>query len=697
MKFKNIVGVLGGLAMAVAVALSSMPLPVLAVESGIETEKDKIEETEDGDETEKEEDEEEEDSNTEEDDLGNPEIEDVEDTEELVVPESEADNGIDTQNDDNAIDEFEDDNDIADSSETTLGNGTQRICEIIMDKANSVKAGESSSEFVISLKDLGYDVDTMTWTSEELGFEKITEDDEMSCLYLVSEKLGIDMNDVTLILRNEPDLYWWNTKYYQALEGFNVLDGGNKISITGISIYLPVSLKYGLNGDESWVDVNCEALKVAQRAVDNAKKIVEAAKSYNDIEKLRYYSEQICNSNIYNHEYYDDLDKGGDLDTNASQYVYVFDNDDETNVVCEGYAKSLKLLCNMTDFDNKTIECYNVSGFLCDVDENGELVNPGGHMWNIVSIDGKSYIIDLTNSDKNDKNEANQFNGYFFLNAPDRGSVEEGYVYYNSVGYVYYSTMEKIYGNGILALNDSDYEMPDTDSQEPTEDSTTEDSTTEDSTTEDSTTEDSTTEDSTSEDSTSEDSSSDKETESTPASTVVSNEPIVEDSKGWDSFEDKVEKAIENAVVENSTDGTEVAQAPVVVNVDLNGTDTIPEKVISTIAEKNVTIAVKVDKNTLVTIDGSKITPAEASEVKLISSRDDDGSESVGVRSQNVDIEKSIVIYKSVGLDKVGSSTVLYFENADKSLIEFRTSPVYENGFAAFEVPFVNANYKVLV
>jgi hypothetical protein len=195
------------------------------------------------------------------------------------------------------------------------------------------------------------------------------------------------------------------------------------------------------------------------------------------------------------------------------------------------------------------------------------------------------------------------------------------------------------------------------------------------------TTEEVSTSDSTSEVSTNEDSSKDEETESAPESTVVSNEPVVEDSKGWDSFEDKVEKAIEKGIV----------------NVDLNGTDTIPEKVISTIAENNVTMAVKVDKNTLVTIDGSKITPAEASQVKLISSKDDDGSESVGVRSQNVDIEKSIVIFRNMGLDKVGNSTALYFENADKSLLEFRTSPVYENGFAAFEVPFVNANYKVAI
>jgi peroxiredoxin len=107
-------------------------------------------------------------------------------------------------------------------------------------------------------------------------------------------------------------------------------------------------------------------------------------------------------------------------------------------------------------------------------------------------------------------------------------------------------------------------------------------------------------------------------------------------------------------------------------------------------------IVLEVDKNTFVTIDESRITSADASEVKLISGKNADGSETVGVRSQNTDMGKTIVIFRYVGLDKVGSNTVLFFENADKSLLEFRTSPVYENGFAAFEVPFVNANYKVI-
>jgi hypothetical protein len=261
-------------------------------------------------------------------------------------------------------------------------------------------------------------------------------------------------------------------------------------------------------------------------------------------------------------------------------------------------------------------------------------------------------MVDLTSSDSDEGDL--QFNGMFFLNAPSEGNPETGYFYDFSgykARYTYKAAMEKLYGKDILTLNDSDFEIPKTDSQEPTGDSTNKETVTE--------------------STISESSSGENETE-------TSNEPIKEDSKVWDSFDEKVDTAIEIASV---------------VNVDFNGTDTIPAKVISLIGEKNVIMAVKVDKNTLVAIDGSKLTPAKASDVKLISSKNADGSVTIGVRNPNADIEKSIVIFKNIGVDKVGSSITLYFENADKSLLEFRTSPVYDNGYAAFEVPFVNANY----
>jgi hypothetical protein len=98
-----------------------------------------------------------------------------------------------------------------------------------------------------------------------------------------------------------------------------------------------------------------------------------------------------------------------------------------------------------------------------------------------------------------------------------------------------------------------------------------------------------------------------------------------------------------------------------------------------------------------VTIDGSQLTSANVSEVKLTTGKAADGKASLSVRADNVDLQKSIIVYTYIGLDKVGSSAALYFVNADKSLMEFRTSPVYENGYAAFVTTFVNADYKIAI
>jgi hypothetical protein len=134
---------------------------------------------------------------------------------------------------------------------------------------------------------------------------------------------------------------------------------------------------------------------------------------------------------------------------------------------------------------------------------------------------------------------------------------------------------------------------------------------------------------------------------------------------------------------------------PAIVSVNLNGVETIPATAISAIAGKNVILSIVADANTLITIDGSQLTALDASDVKLISKKDADGKTTLNVRTQNLNLEKSIVVYSNVGIDKAGSVATLYFENADKSLLEFRTSPVFENGYAAFITPFVNANYII--
>jgi hypothetical protein len=148
------------------------------------------------------------------------------------------------------------------------------------------------------------------------------------------------------------------------------------------------------------------------------------------------------------------------------------------------------------------------------------------------------------------------------------------------------------------------------------------------------------------------------------------------------------------AIATTTTQGTS-AEAPSVVNFNLYGKDTIPAATMTAIAGKNVTLSVAVDANTLVTIDGNQLALSDASAVKLISGSAADGKASLSVRSNNLDTQKTVTIYYYFGADKAGSQAALYFVNGDNSLLEFRTSAVYENGYAAFTAPLVNANYEI--
>ena len=56
--------------------------------------------------------------------------------------------------------------------------------------------------------------------------------------------------------------------------------------------------------------------------------------------------------------------------------------------VCEGYARSTKILCELCGLD-----CYFVTGY-CNNDPVG-----GGHAWNLVKVDGKWYQLDTTWND----------------------------------------------------------------------------------------------------------------------------------------------------------------------------------------------------------------------------------------------------------------------------------------------------------
>ena len=83
------------------------------------------------------------------------------------------------------------------------------------------------------------------------------------------------------------------------------------------------------------------------------------------------------------------------IGSDQRQIIYVFDQDNSTNVVCEGYAKAFKYLCDLTSFSSSEVECRLAAGYLKVDDTDYER-----HMWNIVQLNkNKNYLVDITNCD----------------------------------------------------------------------------------------------------------------------------------------------------------------------------------------------------------------------------------------------------------------------------------------------------------
>ena len=123
-------------------------------------------------------------------------------------------------------------------------------------------------------------------------------------------------------------------------------------------------------------------------AVAVAKQVVSANRGRSDYDKLQAYRQYICDQVSYNSGI-----NAGTAYGNPWQLLWVFDGDASTNVVCEGYAKAFKYLCDLTEESNGwigSVETLDVTGTM-DGDR---------HMWNVVRINGTNYLADVTNCDQ---------------------------------------------------------------------------------------------------------------------------------------------------------------------------------------------------------------------------------------------------------------------------------------------------------
>ncbi len=203
--------------------------------------------------------------------------------------------------------------------------------------------------------------------------------------------------------------------------------------------------------DDNPYTVNSEAAKQTARTVAVAKEIVEKYAGVSDYEKLVGYSKEICDLVSYNYEAASDDYDGADKE--PWRIRYVFDDDKNTNVVCEGYAKAFQYLCDLTTFQSDMVKCHSVSGY---VHRSGQ----GGHMWNIVTMDdGKNYLVDLTNSDS----DYAGFNDMVFLSGAS-GNILDGYSLDTRGGeryFTFYQDRVELWGaekSSILNIASADYE-----------------------------------------------------------------------------------------------------------------------------------------------------------------------------------------------------------------------------------------------
>lgn len=277
-----------------------------------------------------------------------------------------------------------------------LSGADKALYDILLGYILEVASGNrASTVFEISVDALRQE--QLSWTAEELGLDCIVDQygSYDAAEAALNEKHIFDYNLVLdALLADCPyNLYWYDKTDYTVVSGFSTeyfLDEETseyRIGYSGMASFsFPVACEYSAGA----YLVDSDIGQSVQTIIENAQSIVDECSILSDYEKLDRYREKICELVSYDENAaYGNVPYG-----NPWQIIWVFDEDPDTNVVCEGYAKAFQYLCNLTDFESD-IECITVTGSM-----SGGIDLEEDHMWNIVKMeDGNNYLADLTNCD----------------------------------------------------------------------------------------------------------------------------------------------------------------------------------------------------------------------------------------------------------------------------------------------------------
>ena len=204
----------------------------------------------------------------------------------------------------------------------------------------------------------------------------------------IKAKLGLDALMQKQLLEMPYELYWYN-KTQGVSMGYRVATSGDNVTVKNLTISMNVSQDYAKFVNETSYnpfEADTAKTKAVADTPKKAQAVVDAHAGETDYQKLVSYREYIKGEVSYN----TGAAGGGYPYGDPWQLIYVFDGDPDTNVVCEGYAKAFQYLCDLT-FQNQ-------EGRPSSALVSGKM-DGGDHMWNVVAIGGRNYLVDVTNCD----------------------------------------------------------------------------------------------------------------------------------------------------------------------------------------------------------------------------------------------------------------------------------------------------------
>lgn len=339
-----------------------------------------------------------------------------------------------------------------------LNEVTNNIYRRLVPEIKKIAAGESASATIV-ITDM-----PITYTQGDLGHITIIEGDALSkaASAKIDELFGADVNHDALLsklLANMPyELYWFDKTNGMAIS-YGIEADENTVTIPYIVVGFCVAdayrdtTKYVVNekGEQildedgnpvpDYTAVDTAKTGAARTAAAKAAEVVAANQDKGTYGKLVAYREFITDAVEYNKAASKpDYPYGyGD----PWQLIYVFDENPDTNVVCEGYSKAFKYLCDLTwTGSDPEVACYLPTGTM----DGG--TGAGDHMWNIVSIGGVNYLADITNCDSGTTGAPDQL---FLCGA--EGSVDASYAAATTNGtvtYVYDQKTKDIYDQELV-------------------------------------------------------------------------------------------------------------------------------------------------------------------------------------------------------------------------------------------------------